>query len=300
MPENGWRTVILDSPSELSCSDGNLVVKGDAVKTVPLSEIRMLFINSVTTTLTVNLINEIAKYNVQLVFCDERHNPFCELTGYSGHIEAAGRLMDQARWEEKKKAETWKDIVCQKLSNQCRLLEYLAIDYPEKFREYLYHVEDNDATNREGQAARIYFNRLFGMTFVRHADDKINSGLNYGYTILLSCANRILGIYGYHTELGIKHCSRNNRFNLSCDIMEPFRPFVDLIVYRNAERELDWEYKKELISLPYIPVSYMGRRTSLYNALEDYAMCVLKSLEKKDERNDDTKLKKMDFIERNQ
>lgn len=299
MPENGWRTVILDSKSELSCSDGNLIIKGDAVKTVPLSEVRMIFVNSAATTLTVNLINEINKYNVKLVFCDERHNPSCELTGYSGHTEAAGRLMDQAGWKEKKKAEVWKDIVCQKVSNQCRLLEYLTIEYPEVLREYLYNIKENDVTNREGQAARIYFNRLFGMTFVRHSDDKINSGLNYGYTILLSCVNRIIGIYGYNTELGIKHCSRNNRFNLSCDIMEPFRPFVDLIVYRNKERELDWEYKKELISLPYTPVAYMGRRTSLYNALEDYAVCVLKSLEDNDDRISEVKLKNMDYIERN-
>ncbi|MGN0178729.1 MAG: type II CRISPR-associated endonuclease Cas1 [Monoglobaceae bacterium] len=299
MPENGWRTVILDSKSELSCSDGNLIIKGDAVKTVPLSEVRMIFVNSAATTLTVNLINEINKYNVKLVFCDERHNPSCELTGYSGHTEAAGRLMDQAGWKEKKKAEVWKDIVCQKISNQCRLLEYLTIEYPEVLREYLYNIKENDVTNREGQAARIYFNRLFGMTFVRHSDDKINSGLNYGYTILLSCVNRIIGIYGYNTELGIKHCSRNNRFNLSCDIMEPFRPFVDLIVYRNKERELDWEYKKELISLPYTPVAYMGRRTSLYNALEDYAVCAFKSLEDNDDRISEVKLKNMDYIERN-
>lgn len=275
MIETGWRTVIADSTSELSCSDGNLVIKTDTEKTVPLAELQTLLINSVSTTLTVGLINELNKNNIRLVLCDQRHNPLCEIAGYSEHTESAGRLMDQANWAMERKAEMWKEIVRQKICNQINLLDYLHINYPEKLKEYLYSIEKDDITNREGQAARIYFNRLFGMSFVRHATDNVNSALNYGYTILLSCTNRILGVYGYNTELGIKHCSRTNRFNWSCDIMEPFRPFVDLIAYRNGDKELDWVYKKELISLPYI---YNGTRTKLQTALEDYAMSVLKSM----------------------
>lgn len=278
MIETGWRTVIADSTSELSCSDGNLVIKTDTIKTVPLAELQTLLVNSVSTTLTVDLINELTKNNVRVVLCDQKHNPSCEISSYSKHTEAAGRLMDQVKWSAERKAEIWETVVCQKVNNQIKLLEHLHIDYPEKLNEYLYSVEQNDTTNREGQAARIYFNRLFGMSFVRHATDNVNSALNYGYTILLSCTNRILGVYGYNTELGIKHCGRTNRFNLSCDIMEPFRPFVDLIAYRNGDKELDWVYKKELISLPYMPVIYNRTRTKLQTALEDYAMRVLKSM----------------------
>ena len=284
MIETGWRTVILDSPSELSCSDGNLVIKNDVEKTIPLAELRTVLINSTATTLSVELINELKNNHVKVIFCDSRHNPSCEIAGYGGHNDSAGRLLDQTGWTEERKSVAWQSIVYHKINNQCNLLNYWGIPYPEKLNEYRDTIKENDSTNREGQASRIYFNRLFGMTFVRHSSDNINSALNYGYTILLSCVNRIVALYGYNTELGIKHCNRSNSFNLSCDIMEPFRPFVDLIVYINKENNLDWDYKKKLVALPYLPVLYDKNKTNLQNALEDYARCVLNFMKTGDEK----------------
>ena len=297
--ETGWRTFIIDSKSELLCSDGNLVVKNETVKTIPIAELKTVLVNSLTTTITVSVLNELSKNNVKLIFCDERHNPNCELCGYTSHTESAGRLIDQANWSDINKRTVWKNIISQKIKNQCELLKYLQIEYPQKLDEYMHTVTDNDETNREGQAARMYFNRLFGMSFVRHAFDNTNSALNYGYTILLSSINRIIGLYGYNTEIGIKHCNRSNRFNLSCDIMEPFRPFVDLIVYRNMNRELDWDFKKSLISIPYMSVIYEGTETKLQYAMEDYTLKVLKAVgEKECNSSGFNYLKNMIFLEK--
>ena len=95
----------------------------------------------------------------------------------------------------------------------------------------------------------MYFSSLFGREFRRHAKDDINGKLNYGYTILCSAVSRILAMHGYHTGLGIHHCRRDNPVNLSCDLMEPFRPFVDRLVYESGEKQMTWEMRKKLISL---------------------------------------------------
>ena len=93
---------------------------------------------------------------------------------------------------------------------------------------YIKEIKFNDATNREGHAAKVYFNALFGMNFNRNADNAINAALNYGYSIILSAVNREVVSNGYLTQLGLFHDNMFNQFNLSCDIMEPLRILIDL------------------------------------------------------------------------
>ena len=147
-----------------------------------------------------------------------------------------------------------------------------------KLEEYRNSVLPGDSNNREGQAARLYFKALFGKNFIRHSDDSINAALNYSYTVILSAFNRLVVSYGYHTALGIKHCSKSNPFNLSCDLMEPFRPFADKTVFENSDRELDWSYKKALIEILQTDARYNGRHYTLSDAMECYAIDVFKAL----------------------
>ncbi len=293
MREVGWRTLIVSEMSELSCSDGALKIeKDDREEIFAFSQIKTLMINSQRSKMTTAAITELVQNEVRVIFCDDYYNPLCELAGYGNHLDAAGRIMEQSEWTTEKKALVWKEIVKQKIKNQRRVLEILKLDGSDKLSEYIVEVEPDDITNREAQAARLYFNTLFGVTFERHADDKINAALNYGYTILLSETNRLLTLHGYKTELGIKHCNRENRFNLSCDILEPFRPYIDFIVYQNRVEELDWEYKKKFIEAMYMPVIYDGKKTELRLALENYVINVCKSM-----TDSDWVEKDMDFIE---
>lgn len=138
--------------------------------------------------------------------------------------------------------------------------------------DYLNSVETGDKSNREGLAARCYFTALFGRGFVRHAPDSTNAALNYGYALILSTVSRALVLHGYSTALGIHHISRVNRFNLSCDLMEPFRPFVDLQVYRQGERSFDKLFKRELIASLQKRVLYGGRHCILEDAVSDFSL----------------------------
>ena len=132
--------------------------------------------------------------------------------------------------------------------------------------EYLFELEADDATNREGLAAKVYFNALFGMGFIRDENNAVNAALNYGYAILLSCVNREVAANGCLTQLGVNHCNEFNEFNLSCDLMEPFRVTVDEYVYMNKGRELDKDYKHELVNLLNKRVR-MQRECDLHDAI---------------------------------
>ena len=99
---------------------------------------------------------------------------------------------------------------------------------------YIEELEVGDVTNREGHAAKVYFNALFGKDFTRSRDCVTNAALNYGYSLILSCINREVTAHGYITQLGLFHSNMFNQFNLSCDLMEPFRIIIDRWVYKNT------------------------------------------------------------------
>ena len=270
MINSGWRTLVVDSASELSLRDFCVHIEKDKSIDIPVGQLKNVMITSAKGTVTAALLNELCRNNVNLIICDESRTPSCELVSAGHHSANAGMMQIQAGWNDEQKQYAWKRIVEQKIRSQINLLNMEQIAVPEKLSVFCSSVEMNDVTNREAQAARMYFSSLFGSGFRRHAPDSINSALNYGYTIIRSSLDRTITAYGYATALGINHRSAANRFNLSCDIMEPFRPFVDRIVYRNYDREFNWDYKKELIAVLLEECSYKGARLSVENAMEIY------------------------------
>lgn len=279
--EYGFRTLVIEKPCNLSYGDGNVIVRNDEEYEIPLVQLKSMIVNTGAITITATLLNELSKKNVKVVFCDEKHNPSFEVSGFSENVNSAGRIIDQAQWNIENKLSVWRKIVEQKIANQRRLLQKLGINVPEELLKYENSVLPGDEKNNEGIAARIYFKALFGSEFKRHCKDNINAALNYGYILILSSFNRILTVHGYSTALGIKHSNKLNRFNLSCDLMEPFRPVVDEIVCKNAGKELDFAYKRLLIeALNSKTVKYAGRKLQLSEAFEMYALDVIKSLKK--------------------
>ena len=103
---------------------------------------------------------------------------------------------------------------------------------------YLPQIEEYDVTNREGHAAKVYFNAVFGMDFSRSQENVTNAALNYGYSLILSAFNREVAANGYLTQLGLFHDNMFNFYNLSCDLMEPFRVLVDRAVKTYGFAEL--------------------------------------------------------------
>ena len=149
-------------------------------------------------------------------------------------------------------------------------------------KTYVGQVELYDATNREGHAAKVYFNALFGMDFTRTEENVINAALNYGYSILLSAFNREITACGYLTQLGLCHCNLFNPYNLSCDLMEPFRVLVDRTVYAGKYEVFSNTEKHALLNLLNEPVRVAESRQTVLNGIRLYTRSVFDALNEGD------------------
>lgn len=148
---------------------------------------------------------------------------------------------------------------------------------------YIDEIETGDSTNREGHAAKVYFNSLFGSSFSRSDDCFTNSALNYGYGLLLSLVNREIVANGYLTQLGLFHKNVFNQFNLSSDLMEPFRPLFDLIVYSMPKgTDLEHEDKLFLLNTLNERVQIGKAKQTVINAVGIYVKSILDALDNND------------------
>lgn len=275
----GWKTVVISRHCALSFTENCLHAEGDLTLELPLEQIRILMIDSLQVTVSTYLLSELVQRGIKVVFCDGRHNPCAEIVGYRGHYLSGSKIRQQLAWDPEKKDLIWQGIVREKISMQKGLLEKLHVEVPTQMQAYLHSVEPGDRTNREGQAAKVYFHALFGSWFSRGSGEGgTNAILNYGYSLLLSSMNRLVTGAGFLTNFGINHTSETNPFNLSCDLMEPFRPYIDETAYLHSGAELSGEMKSILLDSIYREVIYRETRTQLFTAMEQYAYDVLGSL----------------------
>lgn len=279
MITNAWRTVVSRPHEHFQLRNNNLVVCSEGEEQeVPLEQIREILFSSDKGSVSLPLLIQLSKQHTKVLFCDQKSSPICELNNLHCHYEAAGRLMDQFSWTNRRKDAIWRKIVKNKILMQMEHLKIQNIEIPISLKKYSNTVTSGDKTNREAVAAREYFDKLFGKEFERFALDNINSALNYGYTILRSAFDRELSLHGYNTCIGIHHCSRQNSYNLSCDLMEPFRPFVDRIVWENKDKELDWEYKQKIIEVLYSECLYDGKNMDIATAIEYFSREVMDAM----------------------
>ena len=263
----GWRTIVVNKNCKLSYKNDYLIIRSEDLKMIHLSEINIIIIENGMASITSYLINELSNKKIKLIICDEKHNPSCEMMPYYGAFNTSKKVMNQSKWKKDKKDKVWQYLIKYKIHNQAMLLKKLEIEGYEKLLRYEEQVEIADKTNREGHAAKVYFNLLYGMDFNRNDIDNTNIALDYGYTILLSLMNREVVSKGYITQIGINHKNEFNQFNLSCDLMEIYRPLIDEIVYLNREFVFDKEYKHNLINVCNREVYIQGKKQYLSNAI---------------------------------
>ena len=147
---------------------------------------------------------------------------------------------------------------------------------------YLPSIKPADVTNREGHAAKVYFNALFGKRFSRAQENEINAALNYGYSIVLSAVARDVVACGYTTQLGLFHDNMFNPLNLACDLMEPFRPFVDWKVLQMSLDKFEHDEKMELVKLLNITITIDGTEQYLLRAIRIFCKSVFDAMNEKD------------------
>ena len=279
----GWRTIVVNKNCKLSYKNDYLIIRSEELKMIHLSEINLIIIENGRVSITSYLINELANKKIKLIICDEKYNPSCEMVPYYGSFNTSKKITNQIKWKQGKKDKAWQQLIKYKIYNQAMLLRNLNIEGYQKLLEYIEQVEIADKTNREGHAAKVYFNLLYGMDFFRSEPNNINICLDYGYSILLSVLNREIVSKGYITQIGINHKNEFNQFNLSCDLMEIFRPLVDEIVYNNRELAFDKEYKYKLIDVCNREVYIQGKSQYLTNAIQIFINNVFDFLEKEEE-----------------
>lgn len=267
-----FRDVVIASPCKLSYKGGYLVVrKEDDTAKVHLSEISSVVLQTNQVYVSAYLLSELAKAKVSFVVADEKHNPIGQYLPLYGAHNTSKRISEQLEWTEPAKKRVWQRVVRDKIAHQSRILNARASEEEgELLARLVPEVRSGDTTNREAYAARVYFRALFGEGFSRDDDVPVNAALNYGYGILLSAVNREIVARGYLTQCGICHRSEFNQFNLSCDLMEPFRPIVDRLVFDNIDGDFTKDDKYLLIdmmnqSIPYRGGSYrVGSVVGLY------------------------------------
>ena len=274
-----FRTVVITRQSKISYKNRFLVVKQESKeKFIHLSEIDTIIVDSISVSISAYLLKELADNKINIIFCDEKHNPFGELAPYYSRHNTSKQIKEQIAWKKSSKDYLWSKIVENKILNQATLLKKIKSPKYKLLIGYIKEINTGDKTNREGHAAKVYFNELFGKNFSRNDNNSINAALNYGYAVLLSTINKEIISNGYLTQLGIHHKNEFNEFNLTCDIMEPFRIIIDNFVYFNKEREFDSNYKLDIVNIFNNAYKYSGKKYILKDIIKMFVKNTLEAM----------------------
>lgn len=277
------QTLMFTSPVSLSLKDQQIVItfkdNQDTV-TRPIEDIGFVVIENPQVSITVPLLNELADNNVSVVFCDKKQMPKTMLMTLEGNTTQQESYQYQLDASVPTKKNAWKQLVECKIKNQALLLNNVGKN-GSVLKPYYLNVKSGDTDNREGTAARIYWSLLFDEGFKREREGlPPNNLLNYGYTILRAAVARALIGSGLYPAFGIFHRNRYNAFPLADDVMEPYRPFVDQIVYHlyydGMVNELNSESKGKLLRVLFSDVKMGKVKRPLENALSFTTASLLK------------------------
>lgn len=229
------RALYITTALRLSVKNNQLVIeskdKPEVMNTVPIEDIGYLIVENQQTTFTIPALNSLSENNVAVVFCGKNMMPCSMLLNLDSCTIQGERYRQQISATDTLKKYLWQQIIESKIKNQSNLLAKLGLD-GDKLKPLYKNVKRGDADNREGVAAKIYWGELFGKGFYRYREGPPpNSLLNYGYSILRGAVARGLMGSGLFPAFGIFHRNRNNAFPLADDMMEPFRPYIDEVVY---------------------------------------------------------------------
>lgn len=275
-----WRVVVVSSNAKVDFKMDYVVVRMlEETRRVHISEIGVLMLESTAISITAYALCELLAHKVKVIFCDRQRNPCGELLPSSGSHDSTARIRQQMRWTEAAKAAVWTEIVRAKIARQRDVLRRWERPQEALLTRYLEELQLGDASNREGHAAKVYFNALFGKKFSRALPIPENAALNYGYGLILSALNREIAAAGYLTQLGVFHDNVYNAFNLGCDLMEPLRPLIDNAVMEMRPETFEKEQKYALIRLLHAQVFFDGRQQVLLYALRLYCASVFRALQ---------------------
>jgi CRISP-associated protein Cas1 len=271
------RTLFFGNPAYLSTKNEQIVIsypeKEQETKTVAIEDIGIIVLENQQITITNGLLEKLINNNVALINCDQSHLPIGLFMPLNGHTEQSERFKNQINATAPLKKNLWQQTISSKITNQAGLLKEKGIPM-RKMELWAKEVTSGDALNHEARAAVYYWKNLIQIENFTRGQKGIppNNLLNYGYAILRALTARAIVSSGMLPTLGIFHRNKYNAYCLADDIMEPYRPFVDLIVCHIMEtedtfEELTIDIKKQLLSIATLDVFIDGKNSPLMVAM---------------------------------
>ena len=270
------RTLFFSSGGKLSIKNTLLVYKPDystaEEHSFAVEDIGFIVIETNQMLITSYALNQLVENNVAVVFCDNSHLPSGQLIPYSANSLCAAIVSAQLSASEALRRKLWKQTILAKLKNQAECLKRLGFEY-KKVEALSKTVKTGDSDNNEAVGARFYFGQLGNADYFCRDREGIppNNALNYGYAILRAATARAIIGSGMLCVNGIHHCNQYNAFALADDVMEPYRPFIDEVVFGERDfftaEDLTREHKSKLLQLLAMDVKIRNERRPLANAL---------------------------------
>lgn len=245
-----YQHVIIESGAKVYQKNEQLFIETERVHHLPMEDIATLLLDNRRITITAYCLDTLVRHGAAVILCNEKHMPSAIMLPFAAHSRRLKMIRLQVGQTKPRQKRLWKQIVRQKIYNQGQCLELCGKENVVK--KFIDQVKSGDSTNREGSAAAVYFDALFGNAFIRHDSDVLNSILDYGYAVLRSAIARYLALYGLEPSVGLFHHSELNAFNLADDLIEPFRPLVDLYAYGHVgteEKEMSAAVRRELVQV---------------------------------------------------
>ena len=266
----GYRVIFLTKGCRLSVKDEQLLIDNGDVARIPLEDIGCIVADSPQISLNNYLLMKLAEYAIAFISDDKSHTPcgvYLPFVRHSRHLQVLQKQIDMT---EPAKKRLWKQIVQKKIENQASVLKFCGINEWREVESKKALVKSGDTSNMEGVAASRYFRLLFGRNFTRGQENTTNAMLNYGYAIIRGCIARTLVAYGFEPSLGLHHRNMLNSFNLADDMIEAFRPVVDIFVkyYGEDKEELDTGMKTRLADILNMDVLMSGKYYACHRAID--------------------------------
>lgn len=266
-----WRSVMISRPARLRREHFSLAIDQEETAFVPFEDIAVIVLNHREITLTHPVLSACAEYGIGLYATGQNHQPAGVFLPFLPHSRTTRMMRKQLGIAKPVAKQAWASIVRRKIENQAACLKLCGAKGVDRLESYARRVRSGDPDNLEAQAAAFYFAQLFGTDFTRSDARWTNAALNYGYAVLRGAIARGLVAHGLHPTVGLFHDSEQNAFNLADDLIEPFRPLVDLHVKKHAaltEGELIPADKQALVALLNVDVGMPQGRMAVLSAIE--------------------------------
>jgi CRISPR-associated protein Cas1 len=270
----GFKNLKLETNTKIHIKNQQVVIGNEGDIKIPLEDINCILVENQSVLLSSYFLQKVADNGIALYVCDEKHLPnavLLPIVRHSRHFKVLKYQMSASKPLQKR---IWQQIVIQKIKNQAICLEFNGCDKAsDELIKMSKEVQSGDRLHVEAKAAAFYFKSLWGNDFTREDTHIINSALNYAYAIIRGLIARSVVCYGLEPSLGVFHCSELNSYNLCDDLIEPFRPLVDLYISKHYDisdifDELSPEDKRNLFGIVNLDMNVKGEKHIISNCID--------------------------------